>query len=360
MGLTITEYPQRNVQDNPLFVSKWSAINHSMIFKMIRQDYLAVLNYDTLTNTMVFLAYGNVIDTPIPGNKIYIESPSNFGTFTLAAFISPNIFIMEPQTINGTFGASGFANLESRKNYFILTNIYGVNEGNQYELIGQSRNKPDSYGRASVDVSSFLKNIIGYQDNFKYDVLNEKDGTLGSPYNITYSENWKNYEGDFSGLSTTVLRFGVNSAKQIQDLYGQNMGEYVPFFIDLVTAIPKAKFLSDFESPTYFPGFPFSLSFIYSENLVGIETFRDQENYDINGTPTIVGPAAQLNNGEAQEVNRLLIEGGYPSNVVLTKVWLETDGVADCVVYQQPGYVQIGYVEELCSLPPIIPPPPIN
>ena len=193
MGLTITEYPQRNVQDNPLFVSKWSAINHSMIFKMIRQDYLAVLNYDTLTNTMVFLAYGNVIDTPIPGNKIYIESPSNFGTFTLAAFISPNIFIMEPQTINGTFGASGFANLESRKNYFILTNIYGVNEGNQYELIGQSRNKPDSYGRASVDVSSFLKNIIGYQDNFKYDVLNEKDGTLGSPYNITYSENWKNY-----------------------------------------------------------------------------------------------------------------------------------------------------------------------
>ena len=88
------------------------------------------------------------------------------------------------------------------------------------------------------------------------------------------------------------------------------MGEYVPFFIDLVTPIPKAKFLSDFESPTYFPGFPFSLSFIYSENLVGIESFRNQENYDINGSPTIVGPAVQLNNGEAQEVNRLLIEGG--------------------------------------------------
>jgi hypothetical protein len=357
MGLTIIEYPQRNVENNPLFVSKWSAINHSMIFKMIRQDYSVNLFYNSGTEVMVaVITLGTMIDSPLPGDEIYIESPSNSATFTLASFSFPNVFIMEPQAITASFGPSGFINLLSRKNYFIRTNVYGVSEGNQYELIGQSKNKPDSSGGASVDVSSFLKNIIGYQDNFKYDVLNEKDGTLGSPYNITYSENWKNYEGAFSGLSTTILRFGVNSAKQIQDLYGQNMGEYVPFFIDLVTPIPEAKFLSDFKSPTYFPGFPFSLSFIYSENLVGIETFRDQENFDINGNPTFVGSPVQLNNGEAQEVNRLLIEGNYSSNTLSTKVWLETDGVADCLVYQQPGYVQIGYVEEICTLPPIISP----
>ena len=37
----------------------------------------------------------------------------------------------------------------------------GINESNQYDIIGQSKNKPDSTGRASVDVSGFLKNFIG-------------------------------------------------------------------------------------------------------------------------------------------------------------------------------------------------------
>ena len=224
-------------------------------------------------------------------------------------------------------------------------------KNNQYELIGQSKNKPDSTGRGSVDVSAFLKNIIGYQDNFKYDILNQKDETLGSPYNITYSENWQLFEGEFSGLSNTLLRFGVNSAKQIQDLYGQNMGEYVPFFIDAITPVPFSNFLSDFEEPTFFPGFPFSLSFIYSEYLIGIETFRHQENFDINGNPAVSPSPIELNNGEAQEVNRLLISEILPTTTVCAEVWLETDGTIDCVEYLQPTYVAIGYIEEICDLP---------
>ena len=353
MGLTITEYPQRIVDNNPLFISKWSAINHSIIFGMERQDYPVQLFYNSGTEVMAaIITVGTMIDSPLPGDEVYIESTAASGTFVIDTFVLPNTFTFLPQAITTPFGPSGFINLFSRKNYFIRTNVWGVNENNQYELIGQSRNKPDSTGRGSVDVSSFLKNIIGYQDNFKYDVLNEKDETLGSPYNITYSENWQLFEGEFSGLSNTLLRFGVNSAKQIQDLYGQNMGEYVPFWIDLLTPVPFAKFLSDFESPTYFPGFPFSLSFIYSEYLVGIETFRHQENFDLNGNLATVIPPIELSNGNTQEVNRLLIdEGSFPTSTLVADVWLETEGVIDCVEYLQPGYVQIGYVEEICGLP---------
>ena len=174
MPLSVIEYPQRNVNDNPLFVSKWSAINHSMLFKMIRQDYQAVLNYDTLTNTMVFLAFGTVIDNPLPGDKIYIESPSNSDTFTLAGFILPNIFIMEPQTISGTFGASGFVNLESRKNYFIRTNVYGVNEGNQYEfysraMSGFETSRYDSLIDHNLDEIEVLHQFLNNLDLYQYE-----------------------------------------------------------------------------------------------------------------------------------------------------------------------------------------------
>jgi len=357
MGLTVIKYPQREVDNNPLFVSKWAAINHSIIFEMERQDYPVFIFYNTLTQVLVaVITVGTVIDSPIPGDEIYVESSAASGTYTLATYGFPNVFIMEPQNWTGGTGVSGFINLLSRKNYFIRTNVFGINENNQYELIGQSRNKPDSTGRGTVDVSSFLKNIIGYEDNFQYDVLNAKDETLGSPYNITYSENWQLYEGPFSGLSLTLLRWGVNSAKQIQDLYGSNMGVYVPFWIDAFTPVPFAKFLSDFESPTYFPGFPFSLSFIYSEYLIGIKTFRHQENFDINGNSIIVITPQKLNNGQAQEVNRLLIDYGFPSTHFSAEVWLETDGVQDCVEYVTPGYVQFGYVESICGLPIVTPP----
>jgi len=359
MGLNITKYPQRIVNNNPALISKWSAINHEMIFEMERKDYPVFIFYIGGVLTAV-ITVGTMIDNPLPGDKIYVESSTASGTFTLATFGFPNIFTMEPQSWTGGTGVSGFINMLSRKNYFIRTNIYGVDAGNNYVLIGQSKNKPDSSGRGSVDVSSFLKNIVGYQDNFSYIPLNEKDETLGSPYNITYSENWQFFEGPFSGISNTLLRWGVNSAKQIQDLYGANMGEYVPFFIDAITPVPFAKFLSDFEAPTYFPGFPFSLSFIYSEYLVGIETYRHQENFDINGNVIIVTTPLKLNNGQAQEVNRLLIDYGMPTTHICGDVWLESDGTIDCVQYLQPGYVAIGYVQAICGLPIISLPPELG
>ena len=357
MSLNITEFPQRIIDNNPNFVSRWSAVNHSITFKTQRQDYAVVLDYDFNINTLAFYSSPVLLDFPLPGDKIYIESSNISDTFVLAAFIPPNGFIMEPGPVQSPLiGTSGFANFLSRKNYFTLTNVYGINDNNQYDLIGQSRNKQDSTGRGSVDVSSFLKNIVGYEDKFNYDVINQRDTSLGSPYNITYSENWQGYEGAFSGLSNTILRFAVNSAKQIQEIYGQNMGEYVPFWIDLSTQVPESKFLSDFKEPTYFPNFPFSLSFIYSEYLVAIQTIKAEETFGVNSNviqPTFYN---SLFNNEAQEVNRLMISENYSTFEVCTEVWLETEGVQDCTPYVQPGYVLFGYAEEICDLPYVGPP----
>jgi hypothetical protein len=173
---------------------------------------------------------------------------------------------------------------------------------------------------------------------------------LGNRYNISYSENWFGYEGDFSAMSTTDLSYFTNSAKQIQDLYGSNMGEYVPF-LETTGPDPKAKFLSDFEVPTYFPGFPFSLSFIYSEDLTGIETTKREEKFDINKNSTGV-TVLELDNSQLPFVNRLMIDQGY-TNETYIEVYLQTEEVLSALRAIAPDYVAPGYVGGGTEIPPI-------
>ncbi len=350
MSVSIIKFPERFVNDDNALLSKWSAVHHKMIFEMHRQDFFV---NSTKVGTELRIEITGVFPASAEfevGEDIYIETPNGSGVFEVIQIIDPTIIIIEIGAITTLTGA-GYINNLLRENYFIRTNIWGVDSANQYFFIGQSVNKPDTTGRAKVDVSSFLKEAVDYIDEFQYIVLNQKDTTLGGSYNITFSENWTGFEGEFSGLSNQFLRFYVNSAKQLQDVLGENMGEYVPFFIDSVTAVPLAKFLSDFDRPTYFPGFPFSLSFIYSEYLAGIETFKHEEEFDINDAA--IGPVdtKELSNAEVQEVNRLLINTGYGSNVDDIDVWLESDGTESCLLYYQEGFIQVGYVQDVCGIP---------
>jgi hypothetical protein len=355
MSLNITEYPQRNVNDNTQFVSKWSAAHHEMTFKMQRKDFTVTFTLDPVNPLLMRLfsklAPGqiNVVNL---GEMIYLESNNgDSGVFEVVSVGIAGVFYVTAVAGFNPVGA-GFFNSLDRLNYFVRTNIYVVDEFNNYVLAGQSVNRPSSSGAVEVDVSSFLKSKVGYTNEFDYSLLNDKDLTLGGGYNIEYSENWKDFEGPFSGLSETELRFYVNSAKQIQDLYGQNMGEYVPFyFTSPSAAYPESKFLSDFETPTYFPGFPFSLAFIYSEYLVGIETFKGEEGFDVNGNTSIAVDLKELSNVRSQNVNRLTVNGSYPLTTKTIDVWLETDGTVDCVEFLTPGYVAVGYVESICGLP---------
>lgn len=359
MSVNIIEYPQRNVNDNTQFISRWSAVHHEMTFKMQRKDFSITFLVDPSDNSrmkcLAKLPQGSMVTSVvIVGDVLYLEnSLGESGIFEVLQVDAAGYFYV---AIVNTFTASGsgFGNTYARKNYYIKTKIYVVNEFNQYVLAGESVNKANDKGVAEVDVSSFLKAHVDYLNDFDYSLLNDKDLSLGGAYNIVYSENWEGFEGEFSGLSQTELRFYVNSAKQIQDLYGQNMGEYVPFYFETPSAAyPESKFLSDFESPTYFPGFPFSLGFIYSEYLIGIETNKLEEQFDVNGNSVAAASSLKLENVKAQNVNRLTVEGSYPLTTKSIEVWLETDGVEDCVEFVEPGYVQVGFVESICGLPVI-------
>lgn len=345
MSLNIIKYPDAVVSVSPSKISKWSSIHHPIRFGLQRRDFEGT---NSITgSTFIFVApIGETMSFHISaGETLTFESPNFKGSATVVSTTANVIFgtIIESNTTNET--ASGYINVNSRQNFFAKTRVYTVDSENVYKEIGVSINKVDATGRAEVDVSSFLKSLVGYEDNFSYDSLNELDPSLGGRYNITLSENWTGHEGQFSGISETSLRYFVNSAKQIQDLFGSNMGEYVPFALG-----SSAKFLSDFAKPTYFEGYPHSIDFIYSEDLHSFEVRRREQARDINNGVVGGATSATLDHYQIYGVNRLTIEGGYAANVKTVEVWLERETVEAPFRPLRPGIVASGYFEDRLGL----------
>lgn len=332
MSLTIISEPEIDVNGNSNTVSDWNAVHHPIKFGIIRKDFLASAvkpapSSTFLDITIVGLGVGDFADF-IVDNFVYYQNAEGSGTFKIVSTTGPDVVRVEVLATEFLLSGSGYINNLNRLNYFILTNVFKLDVSDNLILIGTSTNKTDEAGNVTVDVSSFLKSIVDYVDLFTYDVINLKDETLGGRYQISLSENWQGFEGEFSSTVGVPLKFFSNSAKQIGDLYGSNMGEFVPFS-NYDPSDVRAKFLNDADVLTYFPNFPFSLSFIYSESIFEasplLETLRVEEAFDVNGNSLGSGGLA-IDNTQGPFVNRLMLKQAYPSVVDFILMNLETEG----------------------------------
>ena len=150
------------------------------------------------------------------------------------------------------------------------------------------------------------------------------------------------------------MTYYSNAAKQIMDLYGQNLAEFVP--VQNQTSV-KAKALND-ERPTWFRGFPFSFDFIYSDNLVvagsnGIrlkwQEFEDNGYYQ-GGLAAVYHYTDVLDNSQALYVNRCtLIENDVkyePSCLVKTLRVVVVYDQATTLTNNFTDYYDDGVVEQ--------------
>ena len=100
--------------------------------------------------------------------------------------------------------------------------------------------------------------------------------------------------------------------------------------------------MSDFVKPTYFPGFPFSLSFIYSDKVAGRQLQRVEDN--LNGD---IG-TTNLDAAQGLAVNKLMLSGAFSAREI--DVWLNDAGLID-LGYVSPGYVGGTYVSPVKAIP---------
>ena len=347
MSITVIKDPSALVEGDVKYKSKWSSVHHPMVYEMQRTDYYMTFTKD---KGAIKCAANMPNKNPLPisvGDTVFLinEATGASGSFVVLYF---NGFDRFEVSGSSYFNSSGFGSLtiNSRLNYHVLTNIYTVSEQNQYTLAGQSINTPNTNGVVKVDVSSFLKQQVDYVDTFDYSLTNDKDLTLGGGFAITYSENWTGHAGEFSGINSDNLRYFVNSAKQIKDLYGSNMGEYVPFYLGTPsqTDLPEAKFLTDFKNPTVFKGYPFSLSFIYGEQLAGFDIQYHNSYTDINNNLLSINDYS-ANIAKSQSVNRFSIDTNINVDTKTIYAWLDTDGSTKSIKGFATGMIAPGFIE---------------
>jgi hypothetical protein len=211
---------------------------------------------------------------------------------------------------------------DAYKGHYIETQVLFVN-GTKYEVIGSLKNKTDIFGVAKVSLQELISTKCINQNNFNYKLINLHQFGEGSRFNIQIREVYNGIVGTYTALKDENVLYYTNSSNQIQDKYGYNMGSYVPTIDNART--DKAKFQSVFKRPTYFVGYPFSLNFIYSDNMENYQLVRKEQTKDINGT-AIATTTDNLSVNSRYYANRLMLKQDYTSNIKTLDIWIETNG----------------------------------
>lgn len=315
MSVTLIKEPIATVSAE---TSKWSAVHHPLEFHFQRRDAVVGIKW-TLPNQNVRLyIQGGVDPSVLVGQSIRFFSTQQTFTATIVS-INGNVIEVDNQTPGNVFGGSVIY-IDGFKNYSVITEILSVSQSNFYTVVGEMNTSADIDGLVKVNIQQWIKTKALYDNDFAYDVINEFVLGESGKYNLRVRESFNGQETAKEDI--TNLFYWTNSAKQIQDLFGSNMGEFVPTIDGTRTA--KAKFQSVFEKPTYFVGYPFSLNFIYSDNLLNLQITREERPLDVNGVLVGLQTSDDVNPAHRGFVNRLMLKQGYPDNVVEVEVWLES------------------------------------
>lgn len=314
--------------------SKWFPAHQPITFEIQRFD----ANVTLKNNASNFNEIHFYLNIPVPstvkaGQKFtYIRGESS-QILTIKS-VQGNIIKIVAITgiLGGTLGNINFT--DAYKGYFIETKISFV-DNTTYKEIGTIKSKPNDIGKAKVSVQELLATKCINQNNFPYNAINLHQFGEGSRFNVQVRESYNGVAGNFSALSKTDALYYTNSALQIQEKYGYNMANYVPTLDS--GRVDKAKFQSVFKRPTYFVGYPFSLSFIYSDNMLNYQLVRKEDTKDINGN-IVANTSSNLSTASRDWANRLMLKQDYTSDIKTVDVWLE----ANEVTVQNP-YVQGGY-----------------
>lgn len=322
MGLVALELPEKTVAAQ---TSKWQAAHHPILFKLQRADQQVDFRFKPTQATLSINMIGPIPADVSAGDLIQYVDPNGVAYSLTITFISGNTLSISDISLTGTVYGGHVNYTGSRPNYFVETKVLIFDGSSALESIGTLTHKPDINGVVNINVSSWVRSYGLFENTFAYDQINKAIFGEGGKYKVQFRELYDGVD-DPPFIALFGIRYWTNSAKQIQEAYGSNMADFVPT-ID-VTRNDKAKFLSEFEKPTYFVGYPFSLNFIYSDNLSNFEITREEEQFDINGD-SLGTSSNTLQAAERFFVNRLMLEQGYTSDVAEVDVWLESGDALD-------------------------------
>lgn len=308
MGFKMTIEPKTLIEGTG-FYSKWWAVHQPINFGFERVGFVIDTVVDNDGNAQVTTTQ-EYTDLDInEGLQVFIVSDVYNGYFTILEVINEFEFVIDTPYISNAVGSVYDT---EKKNVYLELTILKLNPiTTLFESIGSIVSKHDSDFNYNINVAPFLKNTI--EDNNTVNIPtsgNYADRKESGIFKISTTEFYNNSQA--GTLTGTTKYYFVNAIMQIQNKYGSNLGIYVPVPIEGVLS----KFLSAFLVPTYFKGFPLTVSFIYNDAF-------DNENFTLKQLDEVFdqnGNHVESNfyyiNSEIGAINRA---GLYPTEVDVSK-----------------------------------------
>lgn len=366
--IIVSEYPSKTISTSVL-KSRYHAAFNPIIYKLQRKDIVVVsvkkatIEMYTKTTSGLIPLYDVYVTISAPltgddsiavGDFVYLKSGGYDVIAEVVEIVTTIKFRLSTAYLGDSVG--GFMNLNtSRVGYYLETEVL-VEQNGTYVIAGKIRSVPDTKGVIEFDASEWVQTYVSLQNIYLYDGSpNKAERTSSGIFNLRYTESWQNNEEVASSaiITDSTYQFYMGSVRQVLDTYGQNMAEFVPY----APAITYAKFLTENEEPTYFVGYPFDVSFIFSDIMAAYETSRRVREYDGNGVITQSQADTTLDIAHRFYTNRLSIEEPQGDTEVV-----EVELIIDTTITSEEratpdGYVATGYWEERNAGDVIVSPP---
>ncbi|GAB2983972.1 hypothetical protein GCM10027049_21850 [Mucilaginibacter puniceus] len=302
--------------------SRWNAAFNPIVFTYQRKDFaVTAVTLDSATNNAKVAVDTSFTDS-IKDKTVYINAAPYKGAYTVKSYTGNTLVIDTPYVSD----ASGYININQLKQYYkVLTRITYQDPitGQQNNIT--STNRPDNTGLVKADLSNFLQSLLRAKDDSNYTQINYRDTNLSASYQIEYAEAWSNGTTDHQTDWVTIAEpyYIVYAAKQLGDKHGGNLAAYVPFKT-IANGTPLAKWITDFAEPVYSNDYPFDLSFIYGEDLAGLELYAKISLLDINKDSVGgLSPVYLINEDGSfllnQDSSKLIIEDAPSVNTALAQ-----------------------------------------
>lgn len=290
MSITVTGRPSKTktitIAATPTACTgKFNAVHNPIVYEFARVDMSGSITTPSGANLEVIIS-GDVTALVQAGDTIYLLDTITGTPKYDGEYLADSVVYSAPDTtitiITPYLGATAGVtvnNITRQPNHKLEIALYAslVSDPTSYELVSTSKYSPNKTWGFKADVSEMLRGVLQKcEDEMLYNTAtNNFDDTHNSCYFwIEYRDTWTDSANAFTSdiVNPAISRylddhcfFAVKSVRQLGTVNGGNIFEHICFEL---AQVPLAKWITDFEKPVYFYGFPFDLSFIHSDFFI--------------------------------------------------------------------------------------------
>lgn len=340
MSINIIGYPHRTHLTS-LDVSYWNSSRQPFVFHVERKDGVFFgINDASGYAQLVVASYITSASEVVVGSKIFLKDLAGnyegLATVTAIPVTGVPYYAFTTDIPYSSFSIGGYFNLISRINYGITAQITIEQRG--FTTIKSCKVSPDSEGIGMLDIRPFINAEMLKVDARPIDDVDYLDKNVFCKINLSLTESWKG-----SSESPLVIPFtyhAIDGVKYVGDIYGQNFADYLP---QSNAPTSLGKFLTAFEQPIFFGGYPFDLAYIQPPHLSGVNCTANRLMYD-NGGNVVDSDASDLDASLGEGVHRVKFDlNAVDAQTTNVDFYIKAGGTAG-TLYVDADYVADDYV----------------